>query len=94
MIAWSKECAGKTDGDCSRNLAALRKAASKAAEWPQELADMPVEPSADLPTDQINRSRAEWRLFERLFRYHGECFNRYDSKECRAKWAAYESPLP
>jgi hypothetical protein len=21
--------------------------------------------------------------------YHGDCFNRYDAKECKAKWAAF-----
>ena len=30
MIAWDKECAGKTDADCSRNLTAVRKTAFKA----------------------------------------------------------------
>ena len=39
MIAWNKECAGKTDADCSRNLTALRKTAFKAAEWPIEVVE-------------------------------------------------------
>jgi len=31
MIAWNKECGGKTDADCSGNLTAVRKTAFKAA---------------------------------------------------------------
>jgi hypothetical protein len=87
MIAWSKECGGKTDADCSRNLAALRRTAFKAAEWPIEVAGTDAD---DKNPDGENGWRAHWRLYERLFKYHGGCFNRYDSQECRSQWTAFE----
>jgi hypothetical protein len=87
MIAWNKECGEKTDADCSRNLVALRKTAFKAAEWPIEVAQSDTD---DKNPDGENGWRAHWGLYERLFKYHGECFNRYDSQECRAAWAAFE----
>jgi hypothetical protein len=92
MIAWSKECGGKTDANCSRNLTALRKTAFKAAEWPIEVAQDPNDKSPDGEGRGFGKDgwRAEWLLYARLFKYHGECFNRYDSQECRAKWAAFE----
>ena len=92
MIAWSKECGGKTDADCSRNLTALRKTAFKAAEFPNELAQDTTDKSPD--GDAIGNGRAgwkaNWRLYAMLFRYHGECFDRYNAAECKAKWAAFE----
>jgi hypothetical protein len=93
MIAWSKECGAKTDADCSRNLTALRKAAFKAAEWPIEVIQSdPDDKSRDGEGTGLGKGgwKAHWRLYEQLFRYHGECLNRYDSQECRAKWAAFE----
>jgi hypothetical protein len=95
MIAWSKECGGKTNADCSRNLAALRKTAFKAAESPIEIAG-PQDPNDKNPDGSGMNGfgkdgwRARWLLYARLFKYHGECFNRYDGAECREKWAAFE----
>jgi hypothetical protein len=93
MVTWSNECGGKTDADCSRNLTALRKAAYKAAEFP---ADMASDDSDDKSQDgeAVGNGKAgwkaHWRLYEQLFKYHGECFNRYDADKCRAEWAAFE----
>ena len=93
MITWSKECGGKTDADCSRKLTALRKAASKATEFPTDLAS---DDSGDTSQDgeAIGNGKAgwkaHWRLYAQLFKYHGDCFNRYDADECRAEWAAFE----
>jgi hypothetical protein len=87
MIAWSKECGCKTDADCSRNLTAIRKTAFKAAEWPAELAS---DDSGDASPDgkAIGGGKAgwkaHWRLYESLFKYHGDCFDRYDTDECKA----------
>jgi hypothetical protein len=87
MIAWSKECGGQTDADCSRNLTAIRKTAFKAAEWPAELAS---NDSGDTSPDgkAIGGGKAgwkaHWRLYESLFKYHGDCFDRYDTDECKA----------
>jgi hypothetical protein len=88
MVAWSKACGGKTDADCSRDLSTLRKTAFKAAEFPAQFAGAPA--ANDKTPDGENGWIAHWRLYERLFKYHGECFNRYDSQECREKWATFE----
>jgi tetratricopeptide (TPR) repeat protein len=98
MIAWSKECGGKTDADCSRNLTELSKTAFKATEFAQEdgiifggsVTDPVKGDGIDPDTGKVSGWRAEWRLYARLFKYHGECFNRYDAKECRAMWTAFE----
>jgi hypothetical protein len=29
-------------------------------------------------------------MYAQLFKYHGDCFNRYDCNECRKEWAAFE----
>jgi hypothetical protein len=29
-------------------------------------------------------------LYESLFKYHGDCFDRYDTDECKANWTAFE----
>jgi hypothetical protein len=76
MTAWNKECSGKTDADCSRNLAAIRKAAFKNAQWIQELF---------LQTD----NNSHWLIYVQLFTYHGDCFNRYDTQGCKDEWAAF-----
>src|SRR5713101_4212317 len=99
--AWSKECAGKTDANCSRNLAALRKKAFKLAEFAQSIGHTdganvdnvpdPVEgDGVDYETGKVNGWRANWRVVARLVRYHGECLNRYDTPECKTKWAAFK----
>jgi hypothetical protein len=93
MITWSKECGGKTDADCSHNLTALRKEAYKAAEFPTDIAS---DDSGDTSKDgeAIGNGKAgwkaHWRLYAQLFKYHGDCFNRYDADVCRAEWAAFE----
>jgi hypothetical protein len=93
MIAWSKECGGKTDADCSRNLTALRKTASKAAEFSSDMATIdPDDKSQDGEAIGNGKAgwKAHWRLYAQLFKYHGDCFNRYDTEGCRAEWAAFE----
>jgi hypothetical protein len=87
MIAWNKECGGKTDADCSRNLTALRNTAFKAAEFPIEIVQSDPD---DKTADGDDGWKAHWLLYARLFKYHGACFDRYDSQECREKWAAFE----
>jgi len=93
MIAWSKECVGKTDVDCSRNLDALRKTAFKAAEFPNELAQDTTDdksPDGDAIGNGKAGWKAHWRMYQQLFIYHGKCFNRYDAKECREMWVAQD----
>ena len=101
VAAWQKECAGKTQPDCSRNLEALRKKAFKLAKFAQSKGDLdranvnnvpdPVEgDGVDYETGKVNGWRANWRVVARLVRYHAECFNRYDTSECKAEWAAFQ----
>jgi hypothetical protein len=93
MIAWSNECGGKTDADCSRNLTALRKAAYNAAEFPTSMATIDPDdksPDGEAIGDGKAGWKAHWRLYAQLFKYHGDCFNRYDADECRAEWEAFE----
>jgi Dolichyl-phosphate-mannose-protein mannosyltransferase len=101
IAAWQKKCAGKTQPDCSRNLDALRKKAFKLAEFAQSKGDLdranvnnvpdPVEgDGVDYETGKVNGWRANWRVVARLVRYHAECFNRYDTSECKAEWAAFQ----
>ena len=90
MTVWQKECGSKSnDSDCDRNLAALRKSAFDSAKFAWELAD--PEPGVDKrQEDGENGWRAHWRMYAELFKYHGECFNRYDTPECRAEWVAQD----
>jgi hypothetical protein len=88
MSAWQKECAGKTDADCSRNLTALRKQAFETAKFADELATEQLD--GDSTPDGKNGWRAHWRMYAQLFKYHGECFNHYDTPECRAEWVAQD----
>jgi hypothetical protein len=101
IAAWQKECAGKTQPDCSRNLEALRKKAFELAEFAQSKGDWdgvnvnnvpdPIEgDGVDYETGKANGWRANWRVVARLVRYHAECFNRYDTSECKAEWAAFQ----
>jgi hypothetical protein len=76
MTAWNKECSGKTDADCSRNLAAVRKEAYKNAQWIQELFEQ---------TD----NDSHWLIYVQLFKYHGDCFDRYDTQGCKDEWTAF-----
>src|SRR5213078_2123691 len=65
MIAWSKECAGKTDADCSRNLDALRKTAFEAAEFANENAQITTDDK--IPDgDAIGNGKAGWKADWRM----------------------------
>jgi hypothetical protein len=101
IAGWQKECAGKTQRNCSRNLEALRKKAFKLAKFAQSMGDLdkanvnnvpdPVEgDGVDYETGKVNGWRANWRVVAGLVRYHAECFNRYDTSECKAEWVAFQ----
>jgi hypothetical protein len=101
IAAWQRECAGKTQPNCSRNLEALRNKAFKLAKFAQHMSDFdgpnvnnvpdPVEgDGVDYETAKVNGWRANWRVVAHLVRYHAGCFNRYDTSGCKAEWAAFQ----
>jgi hypothetical protein len=74
-------------------LAALRKEALTAAEFALSFAeDDPDDPNPDGSAIGNGKAgwKASWRMYAELFKYHGECFNRYDAPECREKWVAQD----